>query len=213
ANYLTSRRNISTENFKTALTTVLIILVPAVLVLLQNDTGSAIIFLSLIPVVLFWSGLPYGVSLFIISPAILGYMSIIGWYWGLLAAVIISLLVFVLQRGTWLTFTSFVTGILLVIGIQVALFQVLQPHQRARIQAFTDPSFDPQGTGWNIIQAKTAIGSGGLYGKGYMEGTQTQLRFLPEQWTDFIIAVIGEEFGFIGTTVVVLLMLGFVLAL
>jgi len=213
ANYLTSRRNISTENFKTALTTVLIILVPAVLVLLQNDTGSAIIFLSLIPVVLFWSGLPYGVSLFIISPAIIGYMSIIAWYWGLLAAVIISLLVFVLQRGTWLTFTSFVTGILLVIGIQVALFQVLQPHQRARIQAFTDPSFDPQGTGWNIIQAKTAIGSGGLYGKGYMEGTQTQLRFLPEQWTDFIIAVIGEEFGFIGTTVVVLLMLGFVLAL
>ena len=213
ANYLTSRRNITTENIKTALITVLIILVPTILVFLQNDSGTAIVFLGLIPVVLFWSGLPYGVSLFIISPAIIGYMSIIAWYWGLVAAIIITLLVFILQRGTWLTFTSFVTGILLVIGVQVALFQVLQPHQRARIQAFTDPSFDPQGAGWNVIQAKTAIGSGGLYGKGFMEGTQTQLRFLPEQWTDFIFCVIGEEFGFWGAGIVVLLLVGFTISL
>ena len=213
ANYLTSRRNITTENIKTALITVLIILVPTILVFLQNDSGTAIVFLGLIPVVLFWSGLPYGVSLFIISPAVIGYMSIIAWYWGLVAAIIITLLVFILQRGTWLTFTSFVTGILLVIGVQVALFQVLQPHQRARIQAFTDPSFDPQGAGWNVIQAKTAIGSGGLYGKGFMEGTQTQLRFLPEQWTDFIFCVIGEEFGLWGAGIVVLLLVGFTISL
>jgi len=213
ASYLTSRRNISADNLKTAVTTVLIILVPTVLVFLQNDTGTAIIFLALIPVVLFWSGLPYGISLFIISPALIGYVSIISWYWGILAAVVLTLMVFMLQRSTWLTFTSFATGILLVIGIQVALFQVLQPHQRARIEAFTDPSFDPQGAGWNIIQAKTAIGSGGVYGKGFMEGTQTQLRFLPEQWTDFIFCVIAEEFGFIGAGIVVLLLLGFTLLL
>lgn len=213
ANYLTNQRNKTAENLKTALTTIAIIMVPAILVLLQNDTGTAIIFIALIPIVLFWSGLPYGMSLFIISPAIIGYMSIIAWYWGLLAAIIISLMIFILQRGTWITFASFVMGILLVVTVQVALFQILQPHQRARIEAFTDPSFDPHGAGWNIIQAKTAIGSGGLYGKGYMEGTQTQRRFLPEQWTDFIFAVIGEEFGFIGSTTVVLLMLGFLLVL
>lgn len=213
ANYLTSRRDISAENLKTALTTVAIILVPTILVFLQNDSGTAIVFLSLIPVVLFWSGLPYGISLFIISPAIIGYTSIIAWYWGLIAAVLLTLLVFIFQRSTWLTFTSFATGLLLVIGVQVALFQVLQPHQRARIEAFTNPSFDPQGAGWNVIQAKTALGSGGLYGKGYMEGTQTQLRFLPEQWTDFIFCVIGEEFGFIGAGFVILLLLGFTLAL
>lgn len=213
ANYLTSRRDISAENLKTALTTVLLILIPAILVLLQNDTGTAIIFLALIPVILFWSGLPYGISLFIISPAIIGYLSIIGWYWGLLSAVILTLIIFMIQRRTWLTFTSFATGILLVIGIQVALFQVLQPHQRSRIEAFTNPSFDPQGAGWNVIQAKTAIGSGGLYGKGFMEGTQTQLRFLPEQWTDFIFCVIGEEFGFLGASFVVLLLLGLALRL
>lgn len=213
ANYLTSRRDISAENLKSALITVLLILVPAILVILQNDTGTAIIFFAMIPVVLFWSGLPYGISLFIISPAIIGYLSIISWYWGLISAVILTLIIFMIQRRPWLTLTSFVTGILIVIGMQVALSHVLQPHQRARIEAFTNPSFDPQGAGWNVIQAKTAIGSGGLYGKGFMEGTQTQLRFLPEQWTDFIFCVIGEEFGFIGASFVVLLLLGLTLRL
>lgn len=205
ANYLTSRRNISAENLRYATFAVLLIGIPTVLVILQNDLGTAAVFLALIPVMLFWSGLPYGVSLFMISPAIIGYLSVINWYWGLIAAIILTFLIFFIQRRTWLTFASFVCGILIVVGIQVALFQVLQPHQRARIEAFTNPSFDPQGAGWNVIQAKTAIGSGGVYGKGFLEGTQTQLRFLPEQWTDFIFCVIGEEFGFIGAGIVVLL--------
>jgi len=213
ANYLTSQRNISTENLRHALIAVILIVVPAILVLLQNDTGTAIIFFALIPVMLFWSGLPYGVSLFIISPAIIGYLTIINWYWGLIAALVLTFAIFFIQRRAWLTFASFVCGILIVIGIQVALSEVLQPHQRARIEAFTNPSFDPQGAGWNVIQAKTAIGSGGLYGKGFMEGTQTQLRFLPEQWTDFIFCVIGEEFGFVGASLLVLLFISMTLIL
>ncbi|MGM0545897.1 MAG: rod shape-determining protein RodA [Bacteroidota bacterium] len=213
ANYLTSRRNISAENLKSATIAVGLIVVPAILVLLQNDLGTAIIFFALIPVILFWSGLPYGISLFIISPAVIGYLTIIEWYWGLLAAVIITLAIFVIQRRTWLTFTSFATGLLLIIGIHIALNQILQPHQRARIEAFTNPSFDPQGAGWNVIQAKTAIGSGGIYGKGFMEGTQTQLRFLPEQWTDFIFCVIGEEFGFLGASLTIILLLALTLRL
>lgn len=213
ANYLTSRRNISTENLKTALTTVLLIVVPAILVLLQNDTGTAIIFIAMIPVVLFWSGLPYGISLFIISPAIIGYLSIIGWAWGLVGVFVLTLFIFVLQNRSWLSFTSFAVGLIIVIGVQLSLTQVLQPHQRARIEAFTNPSFEPQGAGWNVIQAKTAIGSGGLYGKGFMEGTQTQLRFLPAQWTDFIFCVIGEEFGFAGAMVVLMLLFGLTLRL
>ena len=213
ANYLTSQRNITAENLKHALITIALLLVPTVLVLLQNDTGTALIFLSLIPVMLFWSGLPYGISLFIISPAIIGYLCIIGWYWGLIAAVLITFIIFMLQRRTWLTFTSFVCGILIVIGVQVALHQVLQPYQRGRIEAFTNPEFDPKGAGWNVIQAKTAIGSGGITGKGFLEGTQTQLRFLPEQWTDFIYCVIAEEFGFIGATTVLLLFMGLLMRL
>lgn len=213
ANYLTSQRNISAENIKSALITVLLILLPVALVLMQNDTGTAIIFLALIPVMLFWSGLPYGISLFIISPAVIGYLSIIEWYWGLIAALLFTTGIFFLQRRSWLTFASFVCGIMIVIGVHVALVEVLQPHQRARIEAFTNPSFDPQGAGWNVIQAKTAIGSGGLYGKGFMEGTQTQLRFLPEQWTDFIFCVIGEEFGFVGAGIVVFLFMALILRL
>lgn len=205
ANYLTSRRNISAENIRSASVAVTMIIIPAVLVFLQNDLGTAIVFLSLIPVMLFWSGLPHGISLFMISPAVIVYLSVIEWYYGLIASVILTVFIFMLQRRAWLTFTSFVTGILLVIGVQVALVQILQPHQVARIEAFTNPSFDPTGAGWNVLQAKTAIGSGGFYGKGFLQGTQTQLRFLPEQWTDFVYCVIGEEFGFIGAGLTVLL--------
>ncbi|MEX0722568.1 MAG: rod shape-determining protein RodA [Gracilimonas sp.] len=204
ANYLTSRRDISAENVRYALTAVVIILIPTILVFLQNDLGTALIFMALIPVMLFWSGLPYGVSLFIISPAIIAYLSVIQWYYGVVAAVILTCIIFFVQRRIWLSMTSLVTGLLTVSGVQFAITQLLQPHQIARIAAFTNPSFDPTGAGWNVIQAKTAIGSGGLTGKGFLEGTQTQLKFLPEQWTDFIFCVIGEEFGFIGAAIVIL---------
>lgn len=205
ANYLTHKRDISVGNFKTALTTVMIILVPVIIIILQNDTGTALVLLALIPVVLFWSGLPYGLSLLIISPAFIGYFSVIGLLYGAIAALIITITIFLLQKQTWLTASSLLLGIVVVIGTEVALHQILQPHQRARIEAFVNPSLDPQGAGWNVLQATTAIGSGGLQGKGFMEGTQTQLRFLPEQWTDFVYCVIGEEFGFIGSALVLIL--------
>ncbi|MEX0721923.1 MAG: rod shape-determining protein RodA [Balneolaceae bacterium] len=209
ANYLTSRRDISAENIRYALTAVLLILIPAALVLMQNDLGTALIFLTLIPVMLFWSGLPYGVSLFIISPAIITYLTIIEWYYGAIAVLILAAIIFLVQRRIWLTFTSLITGILTIAGVQVALLKILQPHQIARIAAFTNPSYDPTGVGWNVIQAKTAIGSGGIFGKGFLEGTQTQLRFLPEHHTDFIFCVVGEEFGFIGAALIVLTFLFF----
>lgn len=205
ANYLTHKRNVSVDNLKTALTTIMLILVPVVVIVLQNDTGTALVLLALIPVVLFWSGLPYGLSLLMISPAIVGYFSVIDIKLGLISALIITITIFLLQKHLWLTVSSIILGIVVVIGTEVALQQVLQPHQRARVEAFVNPSLDPQGAGWNVLQAKTAIGSGGLHGKGFTKGTQTQLRFLPEQWTDFIYCVIGEEFGFIGSSLVLIL--------
>jgi rod shape determining protein RodA len=205
ANYLTHKREMSVGNLKTALTTVGIILVPVAVIIMQNDTGTALILLTLIPVVLFWSGLPYGISLLIISPAIIGYFSVIGVPFGVIAVVILSIVIFFLQRQKWLSVSTAVLGLLIVVGTEVALHQILQPHQRARVEAFINPSLDPHGAGWNVLQAKTAIGSGGLHGKGFMEGTQTQLRFLPEQWTDFVYCVVGEEFGFIGSALLILL--------
>ncbi|MCG8374200.1 MAG: rod shape-determining protein RodA, partial [Balneolales bacterium] len=171
----------------------------------QNDFGTAIIFLALIPVMLFWSGLPYGVSLFIISPAIILYATVLSWQIGVAAIILLTITIFIIQKRVWLTVASLFTGIFTVLGVQLALTEVLQPHQIARITAFTNPTYDPTGAGWNVIQAKTAIGSGGLTGKGFLEGTQTQLRFLPEQWTDFVFCVIGEEFGFLGAGLVIVL--------
>jgi rod shape determining protein RodA len=184
-----------------------------ILLLLQNEAGIAIVFLALLPVMLFWSGLPYGISLLMISPALIGYFTVINWYWGVVATILITIAIFFLQKRTWLSFSSFVLGIVVIIGTEVALNQVLQPYQRARVEAFVNPTLDPQGAGWNVLQAKTAIGSGGLFGKGFMEGTQTQLRFLPEQWTDFVFCVIGEEFGFVGSALVLLLFIALLLRL
>ncbi|MEC7295819.1 MAG: rod shape-determining protein RodA, partial [Pseudomonadota bacterium] len=78
------------------------------------------------------------------------------------------------------------------------LWMNMHNYQRQRVLTFLDPDSDPLGSGWNIIQSTTAIGSGGLWGKGWLEGTQSQLEFLPERHTDFIIAVLGEEFGLVG---------------
>jgi len=205
ANYLTHKRDMTANNVKTAFTTILLILLPAVIVILQNDTGTALVILSLIPVVLFWSGLPYGLSLIMISPAIIGYFTVIGLPFGITAAVIIAIAVLFLQKSRWYSLSVLLLGLVVIIGTEVGLQHVLQPHQRARVEAFVNPSLDPQGAGWNVLQATTAVGSGGVTGKGFMEGTQTQLRFLPEQWTDFIYCVIGEEFGFIGSSILFLL--------
>lgn len=205
SNYLTNRRDISAENFKTALTTLAFFLGPVILLLLQNEAGLAIIFLALFPVMLFWSGLPYGVSLLMISPAIIGYFTIIEWYFGAIVTAVIAIVIFFLQKNPWMSIASAMLGILSIAGVEFAMNQVLQPHQVMRVNAFVNPAADPQGAGWNVLQAKTAIGSGGFYGKGFLEGTQTQLRFLPEQWTDFIYCVIGEEFGFIGSSLVLIL--------
>ncbi|MFO7799894.1 FtsW/RodA/SpoVE family cell cycle protein [Rhodohalobacter sp.] len=205
ANYLTHKRDMTANNVKTAFTTIFLILLPAVIVILQNDTGTALVILSLIPVVLFWSGLPYGLSLIMISPAIIGYFTVIGLPFGITAAVIIAVAVLFLQKSRWYSLSVLVLGLVVIVGTEVGLQHVLQPHQRARVEAFVNPSLDPQGAGWNVLQATTAVGSGGVTGKGFMEGTQTQLRFLPEQWTDFIYCVIGEEFGFIGSSILFLL--------
>lgn len=88
--------------------------------------------------------------------------------------------------------------LILVIAAPLMYFFVLHDYQRSRVDTFLNPEADPRGAGWNIIQSKTAIGSGGITGKGWLDGTQSRLDFLPESSTDFILAVLGEEFGLIG---------------
>ncbi len=106
-----------------------------------------------------------------------------------------GLVVLFLAGLSWRLIASFIT---LALAALPALWMVMHDYQKNRVKTFLNPERDPLGTGWNIIQSKTAIGSGGLYGKGWLEGTQSRLEFLPERHTDFIIAVLAEETGLVG---------------
>ena len=205
ANYLTSQRNVTAGNARHSLVVVAMFILPIALLLLQNDTGTALIFIAVLPVLLFWSGLPNTLIFLTGLVVLVGYTTLYSITAGLITLTVLIVLIFFFQRQRRMVWIGLAVGLLVMIGVEVGMEQVLRPHQKARIEAFVNPESDPQGAGWNVLQAKTAIGSGGITGKGFLQGTQTQLRFLPEQWTDFIFCVIGEEFGFLGSGLVVTL--------
>lgn len=184
--------------------TLAFILLPVILIRLQHDTGTAIIFLVMSIPVLWAAGLSPFVLFAIISPvvlAVLSFLNPIYFYIGLGLTIII---LFFFKKNLFASIIVFAINI--VAGISVNfIFSKLAVYQQQRIYAMFDPSADPLKSGYNIIQSKVAIGSGGLFGKGYLQGTQTQLKFIPEQWTDFIFCMIGEEFGFIGSIIVILI--------
>jgi rod shape determining protein RodA len=113
----------------------------------------------------------------------------------------------VLRHHLLLAVSVWLSVMLMVVGVDFFYNKVLQPHQRQRIEILINPSADPLGKGWNVTQSKIAIGSGGLVGKGFLQGTQTKFDFVPEQSTDFIFCTVGEEFGWMGSLVVIALYL------
>ncbi|RYD94599.1 MAG: rod shape-determining protein RodA [Sphingobacteriales bacterium] len=184
-----------------------IILLPMVLIMLQPDTGSTLVFCSLI-FVLYREGLsPYFlvitglfITLFVSS---LLYNQ--WWIIGIMAA-ITGLLVFFNLRNRKFMFTlltGFVLCTAFVATVKPLYTNVLQSHQRARIDELLGITTDLRGAGYNVNQSKIAIGSGQLWGKGYLQGTQTKYSFVPEQSTDFIFCTVGEEWGFAGSVVVI----------
>ena len=182
-------------------------LLPAVLIVLQNDTGTALVFLGLLPVVLFWSGVPVVYVLLVLSPAITGYLAIVHLPSALtIAALLVIINMWITRERTIGLVTGIVAGTPILL-ISVALSFILQPYQAARLISFTNPEDAAfrDNVGFHLVQSKAAIGSGGFTGKGFMEGTQTQGDYVPEQSTDFIFSVIGEEFGFIGGMLVLFL--------
>ncbi len=191
--------------FRLTLIAVGMILLPAVLIVLQNDTGTALVFLALIPIALFWSGIPLPTVGLLVAPAVAGYLAIVFWPVAIVFCVLVTATLYLStkKRGVTALGALFSGGTVAV--VMLALNQVLQPHQIARIASFVNPEAYRLTSGFHIIQARAAIGSGGLTGKGFMQGTQTQMAFVPEQSTDFIFSVIGEEFGFIGAMLVLLL--------
>jgi rod shape determining protein RodA len=181
------------------------IALPAGLLLASNDTGTALVYLSLLPVLLFWSGaVSLPVMALLVAPAVAGYFAIVSLPVALLFGLAFPIAMYVFTRST--AFTALAVAASLGIGVaaHIGLTKVLQPHQVDRIIAFAEPE-RPEfraTTGFHVIQSKAAIGSGGFFGKGFTQGTQTQLAFIPEQSTDFVFTVIGEEWGFLGCLVV-----------
>ncbi|NHQ59320.1 rod shape-determining protein RodA [Chlorobium sp. BLA1] len=179
-------------------------LLPALLIMMQPDMGTTLTCLSFIAPMIIMAGFDIYILMLLVFPVILMLTGFINIY----AVIVLFLLLFALLvyvRKKYQMHQLFVLLSGLVAGIFTNRFaaEILKPHQMKRIQTFLDPMSDPQGAGYNVLQAKIAISSGGLLGKGFLHGTQTQLRFIPAQWTDFIFCVIAEELGFLGAAILI----------
>ena len=185
--------------------------VPCFLVVLQPDLGSAIVFIAILFCMLLWAGTKPSLMVLLASPAIGLALAFSTVAWGVWIAVLCGLL---------LWWRPYVWEGLAVVAANVAMgvfalpfWNKLAPYQQNRLLAFLNPEVDPRATGWHVIQSKVAVGSGGLFGKGFTLGTQKRLAFLPAQHTDFIFSVVGEELGFVGVVVALALFASLVFVL
>tara|TARA_B100000003_G_scaffold55122_1_gene48689 strand:+ start:714 stop:1976 length:1263 start_codon:yes stop_codon:yes gene_type:complete len=201
--------SINLRNIKHIILTSLVFLLPSSIILLQGDTGTALVYFSF-----FLVFLREGLSLnFLIFSIAFVLIFIFGLLVDTYILYIIITVVFLVYVGLSIkdirkvinSFILFVLSILIINGQGFVLNNILTPKQKQRVETLINPSSDPLGSGWNITQSKIAIGSGGVFGKGFLKGTQTGLNFVPIQSTDFIFSVIGEEFGYLGSMIFIIL--------
>jgi rod shape determining protein RodA len=179
--------------------------VPAILVMLQPDLGSAIVFGGILFFMLFWAGVRVPLLVLLASPVASVVLAFSWWSWGGFFVLLCVLLV-LWRPYVWEGLA--VLGVNLVAGNAARpMWLHLKTYQQNRLISFLNPDVDPRATGWHLVQSKIAIGSGGAFGKGFLMGTQKRLAFLPAQHTDFIFPVVGEELGFIGIFVALVLFL------
>jgi rod shape determining protein RodA len=208
--YYLSTLNIRMEDLSTKLVAAIILIIPAALILLQNDTGSALVFGSF-ALVMYREGLSGNFLLFGLAMVVIFIFSLL--FTPLIMLYIlgtIGVLVFFFQRKkTWRLAFSIGAGLIVLMGmvysVDYVFNEVLEPHQQVRIDVLLGKKDDLKGAGYNVNQSKIAIGSGGFAGKGFLKGTQTKYDFVPEQTTDFIFCTVGEEWGFLGAFFVIAL--------
>jgi rod shape determining protein RodA len=189
-----------------------ILLLPIILILLQPDTGTAMVYFSFL-LMFYREGLPswyftLGIGFVTITLLALGIDNNL---YLVVAVVILTAALIFLGKRTWqrvLAFSLIAVGIIAYVYSIDFVVSKLPEHQQNRVMVLFNPDIDPLGVGWNVTQSKIAIGSGGLFGKGYLEGTQTKFDFVPEQHTDFIFCTLGEEFGWLGSLIVIGLFVG-----
>jgi len=205
AKYL-SNINIKFEKLNTKLIAAAIFAVPALIIIAQNETGSALVYGSFI-LVLYREGLSGNILIMGVAMVILFIAAL------LMDELVLITLMSLIAAGTFFFVRFKMQNILIVSGILLAsvafvhsvdytFTNILEPHQKKRINVLLGKEVDPKGAGYNVNQSMIAIGSGGILGKGYLNGTQTKYNYVPEQSTDFIFCTVGEEWGFLGSITV-----------
>jgi rod shape determining protein RodA len=177
--------------------------VPLALVILQPDLGTALAFVGILFAALFWAGTPIGLMALLLSPGISLVLSFDPRIWAASFVFLVGALYLYRYRLFLVESLSVILANLVAGTISTPLWNSLAPYQQNRILVYLDSSVDPRGAGYHVIQSMVAIGSGGPTGKGFTAGTQKRFDFLPEQHTDFIFSVIGEELGYLGTILTV----------
>lgn len=204
--FFLSRRTTDIDSFKDIIIALAIGFLPVGLILLEPDMGSSFVYVAVILLMIFWKGISVFGLFVVLSPGFVALAALFGLYYFLGALLIVGVALVFFKKD--LFFSASIYALNIGAGFFADyVYRALSPHQQKRIQTFIDPDSDPLGAGYNAIQAMVAIGSGGIAGKGFLQGNQTQLQYIPEQWTDFIYCVIGEEFGFIGAIITLTLFL------
>jgi rod shape determining protein RodA len=178
---------------------------PWILIMIQPDLGTGLVFGAITLTMLYWANANLGWILLILSPLISAFLfNIVFPIWFIFAIAMILIAWFTLPynfRSLWALVTLFVNYAAGQLGH--IFWDLLKPYQKDRLTLFLEPEKDPLGGGYHLIQSRIAIGSGKIYGNGFLEATQTHLNFVPEQHTDFIYSAIAEQFGFIGGIIVI----------
>jgi rod shape determining protein RodA len=210
ARYLSSRRE-PPRSLRDLLLPGIIIGIPFLLVLKQPDLGSAIVFVGIAFAMLFWAGVRPRLLFLLASPGLSLLLAFNDWTWGAWM-VLFTALLFVwrpyISDALVVWFLNVAMG-----AIALPLWKRLAPYQQNRLLTFLNPEVDPRAAGYHAIQSRVAIGSGGWFGTGYTDGPQKRLAFLPEQHTDFVFPIVGEELGFVGVVVALALFLALFLVL
>ena len=210
ARYLSGRRE-PPRSLRDLLVPGMIVGVPFFLVLKQPDLGSAIVFVGIAFAMLFWAGVRPRLLFLLASPGLSLLLAFNDWTWGAWM-VLFTALLFVwrpyISDALVVWFMNVAMG-----AIALPLWKRLAPYQQNRLLTFLNPEVDPRAAGYHAIQSRVAIGSGGWFGTGYTDGPQKRLAFLPEQHTDFVFPIVGEELGFVGVLVALVLFLALFLTL
>lgn len=216
AKYL-SNINIKLNDSRTKFMVFIMLIVPIILIIMQNATGSALVYISFI-FVLYREGLSGNYLLMIFGMIVLFILALLVDKIILVAVIAsIGFLLFLFVRKNKKNILTIVAVVAvcssIVFSVDYVFNHVLKEYHRKRINVLLGKDTDPQGSGWNVLQSKIAIGSGGFWGKGFLKGSQTTFDFVPRQSTDFIFCTVGEEFGYFGVIVVISLFMFFLIRL